>query len=363
MKRFLSKISMVFSIMLIAALAACSYPAGGTNPPAAVPTTAATLSGEQVQTETARLLTALPTSTIQQVLPVTPTAQLPTLAVETATPTLAVPTDTPAAATETLAPAVDVTATTAATASTEAAAAAATTAATATITPTAAPTATPGGPTPTLASGDPRTRLGAPASTDPMNDENFWIWPTGSDKYTLGQFSNGSQKITALTTTDGWRLANPTGHEFTNLYLEATFNTGNCAGADHYGLYFHVPDLRNSTQGYMFAFTCDGRYSLRRWNGELKPKGEMKWLVDAKAYDWKKDDKGYIATGANKTNKMGVMMVGSRIILYANGNLLTEAQDNTYPAGYFGVLLGSRDSSKNYTIQVDEMSYWNNPQP
>jgi hypothetical protein len=59
---------------------------------------------------------------------------------------------------------------------------------------------------------------------------------------------------------------------------------------------------------------------------------------------------------------MGVMMVGSRLLVYANGSLLTEVQDATFASGYFGVFVGS-DVTDQYTIQVEEMSYWENPQP
>jgi hypothetical protein len=211
------------------------------------------------------------------------------------------------------------------------------------------------GPTVTPAPGDPRARLGAPSSTDPMDNASTWIWPTGTDKFTTGSFSGGYQLITALTGTDGWRMANPTGKTFTNLYLEATIRTGACSGSDHYGLIFRVPEVSEPDQGYLFGITCDGRYSLRRWNSEVGQKGEMKWLVN-----W--TNSSAIVSGANQVNRIGAMMVGSRLLLYANGALLTEVQDTQYPSGNFGVFVGS-DATENLTIYVDEMSYWLNPQP
>jgi len=52
--------------------------------------------------------------------------------------------------------------------------------------------------------------------------------------------------------------------------------------------------------------------------------------------------------------------LSSRISLYANGVLLAEFTDATWTAGYLGVYIGAVDT-KNYTIRIDEMAYWENP--
>jgi hypothetical protein len=188
-----------------------------------------------------------------------------------------------------------------------------------------------------------------------MDNATKWIWPTGSDKYTTGTFSGGKQIVTALTGTDGWRIANPAGHDFTDLYLEATFQTGTCKGSDHYGVFVRVPVLTEPEQGYLFGFTCDGRYSLRRWNANVGTKGEMKWLVNWTA-------SSAINSGSNQTNRMGIMTLGSRLVLYANGQLLKEVKDTQYSSGYFGIFVGS-DVTDQLTIKIDQMSYWDNPEP
>jgi len=346
------------SLLILILLAACSLPAS--RQPSGAPASTATLSPDQVSTQINQMLTLMPTITGQVVVgDASPTAALPTVAVEppasgeapapviTATaspvpptaeaPAAAVPTDTPVSKpTATQQPAAGGIPTVA-------------------VTPISPAATQPSGPTVTPAPGDPRSRLGAPTSTDAMDNANTWIWPTGSDKYTIGSFSGGRQSVTALTGTDGWRMANPAGREFSSLYLEATIRTGACSGSDHYGLIFRVPVLTEPDQGYLFGVTCDGRYSLRRWNGEVGLKGEMKWLANWTA-------SSAIVTGANQTNRLGVMMVGSRLLLYANGKLITEIKDTTYASGYFGLFVGS-DNTENLTIQVDEMSYWENPRP
>lgn len=358
MKRYLPWMS----LLILFSLVACS--AGGVGKQPIPPATTATLSPDQVQTQINLLLTQMPTSTGAPAEAVSPTVALPTVAVEypapgvvTATPTQPAPAEPTATLEPTAVPPTD----------TPQPAATAVPANTATsdpnvgggiptvaITPVSpAATAVPAGPTFTPAPGDPRQTLGSPTSTDPMDNATAWVWPTGSDKYTVGTFSGGSQRIVALTGTDGWRMANPAGREFANLYLEATIRTTTCSGSDHYGLIFRVPVLHEPEQGYLFGLTCDGRYSIRRWNALVGQKGEMKWLVNWTASN-------AIAAGANQTNRLGVMMVGSRILVYANGKLLTEVQDNTYSYGYFGVFVGS-DVTDSLTIHVDEMSYWENP--
>jgi hypothetical protein len=150
-------------------------------------------------------------------------------------------------------------------------------------------------------------------------------------------------------------MANPLGRAFSNTYLEAMFKTGACSGLDHYGIILRVPEASEPDQGYLFGVSCDGRYSLRRWNGEILPKGEMKKLVDWTAST-------AINSGPNQTNRLGIFAVGKRLILYANGKLLTEVEDANYPTGYFGAFIG-QSGTENFSVQLDEMAYWENPQP
>jgi hypothetical protein len=77
----------------------------------------------------------------------------------------------------------------------------------------------------------------------------------------------------------------------------------------------------------------------------------MTWLVKWTA-------SSAIVTGSNQVNRMGIMTAGNQIALYANGNLLTTVQDDTYIEGSFGIFVGS-DQTDDFTIYVDEMAYWN----
>lgn len=225
--------------------------------------------------------------------------------------------------------------------------------ATVTVAPTTAPTATLQ-PTATIAftppPGDPVAKLGNPTWVDDMNNGDNW--PLGVDKYTSIDFSGGTMKLEGLTTTDGWRLTTPL---MSNFYLEATFLTTSCTGTDRYGVFVRVPDSTNPDRGYLLGFTCDGQYSLRRWNAEIGAKGEMIFLIN-----WTKSDA--IKSGPNQTNRMGLMAVGNRLIVYANGQMLKEADDSTFQQGYFGVFVGARETT-DFTVQVDQARYWDNPTP
>jgi hypothetical protein len=323
MKKFLC---LLFLMIL---LAGCVLPSS-TKPKIIQPT----LSDAEMQTQLALMLTAMPTTTLAPQIPPTATKAPEQPAVATSTLAAVAPTETPAA----LVP----------TATVEAAQPTATTA------PTLAPTAT-SGPAFTPAPGDPRSRLGTPSSTDPMNDATSWVWPTGSNEFSSVAFSGGLMTLTGPTKKLGWRLANPEGTDFGNLYLEATFKTGVCSGSDQYGLVVRVPVLKDADRGYLFGFTCDGRYSLRKWDAKDGPKGTLTRLKDWTATD-------AIAKGANQTNRMGIMMVGTRLLMYANGQLLGEVSDGTWTAGNFGVFVGAGPTDQ-FAIQIDEMSYWKNPQP
>lgn len=212
---------------------------------------------------------------------------------------------------------------------------------------TPAPTATPTlEPSPTIDSDDPAVYLGDPAWHDPMDEAKYW--PTGSDQYSSAYYENGYLRMTALHDNDGWRLAST--ESLGNNYIEATFTTETCEGTDHYGLMFRVPVLKEANRGYLFGLTCDGRYSLRKWDGTRDDEGLMVYLVR-----WIPDSS--IVKGSNQTNQLGVMTIDERIVMFVNGNLVAEFSDDSFLEGYFGVFIGS-DNTPNLTVRVLDVSYW-----
>jgi len=206
--------------------------------------------------------------------------------------------------------------------------------------PTNTPTAEP---TPTLADTDPAADLGSPDWVDDMGDDDNW--PTGANQYTTIAFENSYLKLTAETDLDGWRLSWPF---LTDFYLEASMQTPECSGGDHYGLMFRVPANANANRGYLFGVTCDGRYSLRRWDGQT-----MYFPINWTASD-------AINEGEDVVNKLGIMARDAEIALYINGQKVAEVTNNTYLEGSFGVFVGG-DATDEFTVWVDQIRYWENP--
>jgi len=273
----------------------------------------ATSNADELATRVSGTLTAIP-----------PAIPLPT-AIETAAP---LATEPPAATEGPPTP-------------TETAAASATPLATLTPTPSLTPLATR-----TLPADDPRSTLGNPTWRDDfVTGAN---WPLGEDDFTRAQVAESELVLTGITTTDGWRLTWPLVKDF---YLEMTVETGTCAGSDRYGLIARVPDVDAANQGYLFGVTCDGRYSLRAWDGETET---MSTLVPATA-------SASIQAGSEQVNRIGLLASGDQLILYVNGVRLTELEDSRFSEeGSFGAFVGARQTS-NFTIYVGEIAYWENP--
>jgi hypothetical protein len=314
----------IFGLIIVALLlAACG------------PKVTPTQSESELATKVSQILTNQPTPTSPGPAVITATASLPTVvptkaeggAVNTAGPTVAqtkpvntaAPTPVPATATP---------------------AATATVAATST---PKGPTAT-FAPTATLPAGDPRGSLGAPTWKDALSTSDNW--PTDADAagFTSVDFKDGAMLLTALKPQDGWRM---TFDKLGDFYLEMTVKTGACTGKDRYGLIFRVPVKELPDRGYLAGLSCDGKFSLRKWDG---PNNSMTGLLAWKASP-------AIKSGSNQTNRLGVMVKGSKISLYANGVLLGEVSDLAYKTGYFGVFAGSVESAS-FQISVDEVDYW-----
>jgi hypothetical protein len=304
-----------------------------------LPTGRQDLSDSGMATRVSQLLTAMPTSTGQPgeavvTLPpfAQPTAQVIVITqpVVTATPMVATQVATAASLAVTQTPAPSATPQM-------------------TETATLAPTATTG-PTATISPNDPRQRLGNPAYIDTMDKSN--TWPGGTDPFTSIDFKDGWLYLTALDKFDGWRLTFP---ELQDFYLEATIRSQQCSGLDHWGIIARVPDKMNANQGYLFGVNCEGQFSLRKFDGNVGKNGTMTTLIN-----WKSSPA--IKIGANQTNRLGLMAIGSRLILYINGIQVGESKDSTYTQGYYGVFIGQKNTP-DMTIGVDEMDYWENPTP
>jgi hypothetical protein len=268
-----------------------------------------------VATQVAVLMTASPPVSVD---PVTPVAETPPPSVFTATPQVTsepTPTQTPPP-TETLEPETSPT-----------------------LLPLVSPT-----PTATLTAGDPRQELGGATFQDrSFTVDRNWGGPWTGD-FTEGRFENNQLLLTS-TGPDGWAVTWPRPE---NFYLEMTAATSQCSGRDRYGLVVRAPEPPD--RGYLFGITCDGRYSLRRWDPDAGRYHIM--------FNW--TESPHINAGSNQTNRVGLKVEGGRFAMYVNGHFLGEAFDDTLKEGRFGPYIG-HDQTERFTIAISEIAYWELP--
>jgi hypothetical protein len=164
------------------------------------------------------------------------------------------------------------------------------------------------------------------------------------DEHTRVEARDSQLILTALEPDgwSGWTLSWP---QFQDAYIEATTRSGACSGLDRHGLVFRA---EGSDQAYLYGLSCDGRFSLRKWDGE----GFIVLL------DWVPDERIQIGEGA--VNRLGIMLQGERMTMYINGNLLGEIRDDTYQEGTLGLFIASLNT-EGYRVLVDEIAYWDNP--
>jgi hypothetical protein len=300
------KKSIITSLILVVLLTSCSLPRMTPTP-----------STDEMPTRISALLTAMVTMTPQIETAVIST---PTIPPATATP---VPTETESPTpTEEVTPTEDMTTTP-----------------TVDLTAEASYTGTPVS-TPTSPADDPAKTLGAATTVETFDNGNNW--PIGSDDYTTAKIKDGKMVITGLTTKDGWRVSNVKG---INYYVQVTGKMNTCSGKDHFGIMLRVPNPAVADRGYIFTVTCDGNYSLRKWNID-----KMYSLIEYKASD-------AILQGSNQTNRIGVMAVGTKLTLYINGVKVSEFTDSDFTYGYYGIDIGGRETP-NFTIELDELDAW-----
>lgn len=206
--------------------------------------------------------------------------------------------------------------------------------------PTLVPT-----PTPTLAPADPRVSLGNPQFHDTF--ESGTNWALYEDDHVAFEVKEGELILTAFETDqwDGWMLTWPTGKDF---YLEMTATQENCAGLDRYGLVARQIQTDLGYIGYLFGVSCDGRYSLRSWDGKT-----FTTLIN-----WTANEN--LNTGSHQTNRIGWMAQGDRLSFYANGHHMVEYRDATHQEGRFGVFIGAANTP-DFTVAIGEVAYWELP--
>jgi hypothetical protein len=190
--------------------------------------------------------------------------------------------------------------------------------------------------------GDPAAALGAPGWKDSLDTtKNFYLYDNDNTAVEAG---SGTLRLIGRTNIGwhGWSLTYA--QNAADFYLEGTFVTGTCRGADLYGLTFRA---NKENAGYFFGITCDGRYDLRARDFNNNTDTEILPLKSNPA----------ILTGSGQTNRIGVKTEGSKISLYANGVLMEEVTNDTYTAGYFGPFIAGFETA-GFTVDLDQIALW-----
>ena len=109
------------------------------------------------------------------------------------------------------------------------------------------------------------------------------------------------------------------------------------------GAEYGIVARRDDNDYYQFVVTASGYYGVWKSVG-----GEWTTLVD-----WFKSD--VIKQGANVVNRLGVDCRGSVMRFYANGTLLVEVEDDSFPNGQVGLVAGSFKDGGGVHIAFDNV--------
>jgi hypothetical protein len=143
----------------------------------------------------------------------------------------------------------------------------------------------------------------------------------------------------------GWRLAS---YRPSNYYLKADFKTETCSGSDQYGIITQSPDYENG-YGYYFGLTCDGRFSIQKWNDS--------GLSNLEGWS----ESTHINTGNSQSNRISILKSGKNYKFYVNDSMLADVNDDHFSEpGYFGPFIAGLET-KNFTVHLEEIAYWSLP--
>ncbi len=208
--------------------------------------------------------------------------------------------------------------------------------------PTEAATEIP--PTPTMVpiTGDPVTLLGEPSGVD--NFDTFNNWTSFNNKCFQSEITGTHYQITAkgLAGLACWEVSWPL---LENFYIETMVEMPQtCQPQDRFGMLFRAPD---NERGYLYGYTCDGQYTLTAWDGV-----ETTTVLVPQAAT------SAINASPGAQNRMGFLVSGADIYLYANGLFLAQAQDVTYLApGKIGYFVRAA-TEQPFTVTYDFLKIW-----
>jgi hypothetical protein len=203
-------------------------------------------------------------------------------------------------------------------------------------------------PTITPTPSDPASALGSPFWSGGLNSGGaFGLSDPYEDPNSRIYIQNGKMILISLQAV-GWKTWRLTDRQISNYYLEAQFKTQSCAGMDKYGLVFRANDY-GSGMGYYYEVTCGGLFGL------------LKWGTSNQSYVINQTANTNIMQGSNQTNRLGVLVKGNSIRLFANGKQIFETNDSSFQtATKIGVFIAAVNTP-GLTVEVSQIQMWNVP--
>jgi hypothetical protein len=200
---------------------------------------------------------------------------------------------------------------------------------------------------PTFSADNPKATLGEPDWVDEFAAGAI-EWPLYNDEHVSMQYEQGKLTMTALVANrknpwDSWMVHPST---LTDFYVEVAATPGDCSGLDRYGLLARASSDTNQT--YLFGLSCDGKYSLRYWNGQ-KISMLKEWTFHPA-----------IHKGPGSENILGLLANGSQISIYANDTLLFKVEDETLTEGGIGLFVGAV-MTDNFQVSFRRVALWELP--
>lgn len=192
---------------------------------------------------------------------------------------------------------------------------------------------------------DPAQQLGSPAWTYDFNGETSpWDFESPQANY---ETANGFLNMTAKANANwhSWYVSSP---KLENAYVETTIEFSDCSGFDRFG--FAVRASSDGQQFYFLSVTCDSRMGFFR----MAPGVDIHPI---KAYE----NVPLLSDLTETPHRVGIWMEGSTFTFYIDGEEVGTASDSTLAdEGYTGYLIAF-SNTPGFTVQVDELRYWNLP--
>jgi hypothetical protein len=180
-------------------------------------------------------------------------------------------------------------------------------------------------------------------------NDGRWALVSASDNRVTYEIKNGQMVMTGKKVPiTRWIIG--TQSPAYSQFVQATFTTGPaCEGKDSYGMALRAEDIGGGiyNRAYVFKFSCDGQFRVY-------------YLDDGKVVETKAwTASPHIKTGPNQANRMSVLILGGKIVLFANGEKVVEIQ-NQVPGnnkGLYGLAI-TTDKTENFVVYVDDFKLW-----